>query len=343
MKLTKFEYSHLADFVRGLSNSQFHAGDRLNVKHLDPGGDALDLQDLGEEPLQKLVNVLPSGKAAKITSPVLKAVRHKVKTALLGIRRPLLDPEHWPKVLRRMHKVSLARSGLRQGPMGQIFVLHDKGMQVSLGGTHIWDERNAGDLVIMGRWHEITAEIGKAGGALQCKSKLSGSANDVNAEFDRMYGSLPGDDPGWSPNDGMPFYVSCSAGPMFRPTNDEKEGEVVLNLPGELVKLAAGAVAGIAGGAIPTGYGLEGTAGAVMGALGAAKDAIDVGRDPARWAKDAISEAVARDKAFDKTILTVTIGITPSDSKYVSTGKTQLGWQEVLDFTLKAIQLRHRG
>jgi hypothetical protein len=74
-----------------------------------------------------------------------------------------------------------------------------------------------------------------------------------------------------------------------------------------------------------------------MDALGAAKSVVEVGKDPATWAYDAVGQHAGRHKSFDKTIFTVTIGITPGDEKYVTTSTTSLDSMTLLQFTLKAL------
>ena len=327
MKLGKLEYASLDKFLGTLVMTQFMLKYRLEVHTLNPDGQNKDLQALSQECLQQLVNVLPSGKVAKVTSPVLKSVRSKVKEALKFVRRPHLDPESWPKVFRRNTKLSNARAGIFEGPSGMLMRLNDQAMAVGLNGVHVWDERNAGELIIMGKWFEISTEIGKSRG-LQLKSELNGTAGDVNAEFDKMYGSMRGDAEGGIDGlDEMPFYVSCQGGQQFQCT--EKQAEVVADPRNEIVQLVGAKVAFLAGNVNVGGPQWASTARTGLDYVGLTADMIGKARD---------SLSGGPQKITDHTIYTVVIGTSPAAPKYVSTNTTVLNSDSLLRFTLDALQ-----
>ena len=338
MQLNKPQYSALCSFIRSLSMGQFNAQHRGAVLGLDPNGAHKHLKAIAPETLQQLLNVLPSGKVAKITSPVLKSIRHAVKQDLLYVRRPHLDKDHWPKIIRRQTKMNNARAGLFAGPGGMTLKLHDKGMSVPLRGTHRWNDKNGGELILMGHWYEIMAEIGKAIGGVRLVSELDGMANDVNAEFDRKYGSMPGDDQRgveavWT----MPFYISYESGPQFECVGEE--GETVLDPRGDIVRLVGSKVAGVAGNIdAPLDFAAYGRTG--LDVVGVVVDSVQKARDEwkSRTVDDGPPDGGRTDQQMDKTIYTIVIGTAAVGGRYISTDKTVLDGNDLMKFTLQALQ-----
>jgi len=328
MKLSNREYDSLFKFMKTLTFQQLAAKYRYEAFRLDPEGQGKDLQDLDQSTLQQFVNILPSGAMAKVTSPILKKVRSKFKDALKFVRRPHLDPESWPKVFRRNTKISNARAGIFEGPGGMLMRLHDQAMAVQLNTTHVWDERNAGDLIIMGRWYQISAAIGRARGAVHLKSELKGTQGDVNIEFDKKYGPMPGDAPGGLDRlDHMPFYVSCQGGQQFHCT--DSQGEVVADPRTEIVKLVGGKIAGVAGN-----FNVVGPQWASDARTGL--DVIALGKDVFDKARDALSSDT--ETITDNTIYTVVVGTSPATRNYVATDSTSLEWDALLYHTLTAME-----
>ena len=330
MKLNKLEFDALAALFKKTGKETAGPGLRLAVARLDPSKQHADMTKLDPAMLRQLVNLLPSGRAAHLHSPILHHIRQKAKTALLRANRPHLDPNSWPKVYRMLTKMNVRRAGLREGPNHMIYKLNPKGMAVKLG-THTWDEGNAGDLVVMGRWSDITKAIADAGSGLGMKVAFDDIyAGDVNVEHDRMYGSMPGDAPGGLKHiDKMNLFVSCETGPSWQQTDDE--GEVVLDAAKELVKTGAGAVTGLAGNFANLGGALE--------VLDLAKDVYDspvvqLPLEGAAKLKDHIR--MKRAERPDKAMFTLTIGIGPVGRFAIDTGKAQLGGKEFLNYASMA-------
>ena len=328
MKLNKIEYGALETLFQKTGADKAGPGLRLAVARLNPSREHADMTKLDPGMLRQLVALLPSGRAATLHSPILHHVRQKAKKAMLRAQRPHLDPNSWPKVYRMLTKMNVKRAGLREGPNHLIYKLNPKGMAVRLG-THTWDESNAGDLVIMGRWSDISKAIADAGSGLNMKVAFDDIyAGDVNVEFDRMYGDKEVQK-GLKHIDKMTLFVSCETGPSWQQTDDE--GEVVLDASKELVELAGGAVAGLAGNFAN----LEGP----LELADLAKDVYDspVVQLPIEGAiklKDHIK--MKRAERPDKAMFTLTIGVGPVGRFAIDTGKAQLSGKEFLNYASMA-------
>ena len=196
-----------------------------------------DLSRLSEQQLRHLRDALPSGRSQHVFSPIVHGVRQKIKKTLLHGPRPHLDPNHWPKVFRKINNNS--QQGLQDFSGGQLGVLHDKAMSIPLKGTFKWTQRQFGELIIMGSWTDISTAVGKAAG-LEFKLDFGDIyAGDVNVQFDQMYTDEK------IPEDDMCLYVTYIPGAAFAPSDDE--GRVVADPRGDIVKVAGSKVAAVAG------------------------------------------------------------------------------------------------
>jgi len=204
----------------------------LPFRNLVLGG--LELSQLDDATLRQLIGYLPTNSFLTKSS---YAVRGKIKDTLLYRARPHMDPDVWPKVFRKINNNS--RSGLRDFGGGQLGVLNDKAMSMPLRGTFAWNEREFGELIIMGTWKDIAGAIGKAKDLSFVVNFDDIYKGDVNVEFDRMYTDRK------IPLDDLAIVVTYIPSLGFEPTTEE--GRVVLDPRGELVQAAGGAVSGFAG------------------------------------------------------------------------------------------------
>ena len=328
MKLNKIEYGALATLLKRTDATAAGPGLRLAVARLDPEGQHADMTKLDPQMLRQLIDLLPRGIASNVHSPILHEVRQKAKKGLLRVNRAHLDPNSWPKVYRMITKVNVLREGLQRGPNQMIMKLNPKGMAVRLG-THTWDERNSGDLVVMGRWSDITKAIADAGSGLNMQVAFDDMfAGDVSVEFDRMYGSDTVQAE-LKQTEKMTLFVSCETGPTWQQTDDE--GKVVLDSSKELAKTGANATAGLAGNLA--------TLGEVEELVEVAKDIYDspLVQKPLEGAiklKDHIK--MKRAERPDKAMFSLTVGLGPVGSFAIDTGKTQLSEKEFLNYASMA-------
>lgn len=330
MRITKREYKSLVSHIRKQSSSDVSLVLKIRIVNLDPEKNNCDLNTLGPENLLKLIQLLPHGHGTSLTSPVLTEVKKKARTSLAGLRVPHLDPESWPQIYRMQMRLNNNRGGIKAGPLGQYYKLNPKGLSLRppLRGERTWTTTEAGDLHIMGPWADVIRMLGSSGAIFTAKFGDMFD-NDVNVEFDRMYGAPKGDAPGWFEHiSAVPLYVSVSNGALFSKTDNE--GEVVLNAPGEIVALVGKKITGIAGAAGPTGF--------VNKALNFTSEVKAVIENPVVPIIEMgmKANAVQKVEKLNKTLCTVTIGIGPIGRNY-KVGASSMTANEVL---ILAQQLR---
>ena len=93
-------------------------------------------------------------------------------------------------------RLNNSRSGIRAGPVGQFYKLNPKGLSLKppLRGERTWTTTEAGDLNIMGPWSDVSSMLGAS--SARFKAQFGDMFdNDVNVEFDRMYGPPKGEAP----------------------------------------------------------------------------------------------------------------------------------------------------
>ena len=307
-KISSSEYNAVISYFKKLSNTKFPLLMRAEFARLASA--SYNLASLPEATCRRLQNALPSGHTHILRSPHLHSVRQKCKTALKYMARPHLDPDHWPKVFRKINNNS--RAGLRDFGGGQLGVLNDKAMAMPLNGTFSWNEKKFGELIVMGPWSNISEAIGSAGRGLEFKVDFGDIyAGDVNVEFDRMYRDEDG------PKDDMGIVVSYLPGAAFGTTDEE--GEVVLDPRGELVELGAGAVAGIAG----AGAQLKGA----LEVAGLVKDGVDLaGKMKDNFGVKLTSNATDKDK-YTFVVSLFAVG----DYRSRNTGEKSISGSDFLD------------
>ncbi|NND72160.1 MAG: hypothetical protein HKN43_11355 [Rhodothermales bacterium] len=308
MKITSKEYQQVVEYVKKLPiTTRFNAADRMALQKLTSTG--YDLATLEDSMLRRLVELLPSGRVQHVASPYLHSVRQKGKQTLVFRARPHLNPDHWPKIYRKINNND--RAGLRAFGGGQLGVLNDKATSIPLRGSIVWNESKFGELIIMGPWSVVSATIAAAGQGLSLEFGFGDIyAGDVNVEFDRMYTDekTPADDRG--------FVVSCMPGSAFSATDEE--GEVVLDARGALVDATGGAVAGLAGGGVQLSGGLE--------IAGVVKDSIELAAN--------MSEKLGvklKASNTNKDMFTFVVSLFPvGDYPHHKTGKQKLSGSELL-------------
>ena len=196
MRITKREYKSLASHIKKQSSSDVSTGLRLKISNLNPEKFNYDLNTLGPENLTRLIQLLPHGKGTSLTSPILTEVKKKARTSLAGLRVPHLDPESWPQIYRMQMRLNNNRGGIKAGPLGQYYKLNPKGLSLKppLRGERTWTTTEAGDLNIMGPWSDVSSMLGAS--SARFKAQFGDMFdNDVNVEFDRMYGPPKGEAP----------------------------------------------------------------------------------------------------------------------------------------------------
>lgn len=322
MKLTESEYKSLVAWMRKHNDVFLPMQWALVIGNLNPGRFHQDLKSLGRAKLETLIEHLPSGKTAKVTSPRLTSVRSKAGTSLAGLRAAHLDPESYPQIYRMMMKLNNSRAGLRDGTVGQILRLNPKAMSVRLRGEIVWDSSNGGDLHIMGTWSDISGVIAGGGDGLLLKTDFDLYKGDVNAEMDDLFGPLPDDDPTWAARKNeMPLVVSCQLGAVWSKTDNE--GEVVLNAPREVIQLVAGRAVGVLG-QIPAAT-IQSVTLDTIGTVG--PPAVDAGR--------AIHSAMKTVNP-NKALYTVTVGIGPVGEHYAIADDNEIDGRELLRLAREA-------
>jgi hypothetical protein len=227
-------------------------------------------------------------------------------------------------------RLNNSRDGIKAGPIGQFYKLNPKGLSLKspLRGERIWTTTEAGDLNIMGPWSDVSGMLGASSARFTAKFENM-FENDVNVEFDRMYGPPKGDAADWFKHiSAMPLYVTVTNGALFSKT--DKEGEVVLNAPGEIVALVGNKITGIAGAAGPESLGNK-----VLDVISEIKGAIEDHVVPAiELGMEAFS--VHKEEKLKKTLCTVTVGIAPIGPNY-KVGTASMSAADVLNL---ARQLR---
>jgi hypothetical protein len=323
MKLTRKEYSALESKIKKESVRDVPVFMRLKILSLNPRGSNEHLQYLGSDWLKKLISLLPSGYTKYISSQ-LQSVREKAKISLLALRIPHRDPENWPQSYRMQTQRNNARAGIMKGPVGQYLRLHPKGMSVRLTGKFTWNEKNGGDLHIMGTWANISKAITDGGTGLSMECNFEDIyRGDVNAELDEIYGPLKGDNEEWweANKNNLPLIVSCQPGAMWKPTS--KEGQVYLNAPIEVIALVVERASGVIGSipkSTPFSVALD-----IAGQ--SSSTCIDIGRNLI---------AMQREEKFDKVLWTVTVGLGPVGDKYELAPSNELSGDDLLQLALRA-------
>lgn len=318
LSLNRLEWHALESWVRKLPPN----GAKLGVANLNPNRRAASLRAASQNTLDYLLRELPSGKLAKLHSPVLKSVRHKVKQARSYAIKPHRDPEQWPKIFR-IYAAPNAEKGLLIGPGGQVIQQNLEGLPVRLGQTHRWSSTRGGPLVMMGPPAILARHIMAAGAFEATSAAADGAAGDVNMEFDRMY------DPYGDMNSKedqrlsqMPLYVSAQASALYMPT--DKAGEVVLDQRTELVQLAASAFAGMLGGGVQhSGF---------MEYVSAGVDVLSTGKDMA----DNIRGGGGA--GLDKTRITLIVDMVPHGPHAVDTRLTTLDQTQLQTYSQQALR-----
>jgi hypothetical protein len=228
--------------------------------------------------------------------------------------------------------------GLMSAPGGQLVRLNPEMKKVDLSGIMAWSEKQAGDLVLIGHWFEITAALGAANG-LSLESRLSARSEAVDSQMDDMYGPLPGDDPGWlARTKEMPFYVSGKMGAAWVETTEL--GKVVADPLGDTVRTVVGRGVGVMGAAAPI---PGGAGGVVTTTLSAAKDLAGM-IGPAIVGKAKESREEQRKRDFDGSQITIIVGVAPSSRKYsLCTESTTLSNMALLKSAVDVTAMMWRG
>ncbi|MEM9781302.1 MAG: hypothetical protein AAF899_02395 [Pseudomonadota bacterium] len=296
--------------------SAVSAAARLDLLRLDPAGGHADMATLDDATLRVLEALLPHG----LTAPILRGVRNGAIQARRTAAQPHLEPASWPKAFRMMTALNNSRAGIMSGPLGQMIRKNPKGMPLSLRGRIVWNRRSCGDVVIMGRWADLTAALSNSG--LSFETKFGDTrAEDVNAQFDEMYGSLPESDEAraWRLKgmNAMPLCVSLEGGAAWRET--DADHSVVLNAPGAVMQVAAGRLAGLCSAVAPLPTAGLAETGIAADLLGLAGPSAATGA--AAW-------------RIDKALYTLIIGIGPAGPKYTLTGAETLTGLDVLAHAL---------
>ena len=311
MRITKSEYSSIQSYMKKKSLQEFPVFLRHNINALNPKGSNLDLNTLGADYLTKLIAALPHGTGSSITSPILTSLKKKARQSLAGLRLPHLDPESWPQCWRMQMRLNNSRAGIKAGPLGQFYKLNPKARSLTrpLNGTYRWTQSEAGDLHIIGPWSDVSKMLGSCGARF--KADFGDIyRGDVNMEFDRMYGAPKGDVPGdWlNKMQRMPLCVTVNRGAIFNPT--DKEGEVVLNAPGEIVNLVGSKITGIAGAVGPETLGSK-TLDTISEIKGVIEDHVIPVMEKGKELYD-----MKRDHDHRKEFVTISIGVGPLGSSY---------------------------
>lgn len=301
----------------------------------------VSLRELRSRSLRTLLDILPSGKLAKLTSPILKSVRHKVKKAQFYTRRPQFDPESWPKIFRLSTKLNGDR-GLKMGPNGIVYQLNSKGISTSLNVEFSWTESRGGALIIMGDRSQIMRVITESANFKASSASIDAYGNNVDMQFDRMYGDLSKEED--DRLNKMNLFVSLMPGNVFTPTTSP--GTVVLDARTEVVKLVASNIAGLAGAGIQ----IPNTpVGQVFQRIQDVKDNVEFvdgmvenlsGKNVREHVVDLHNKVKdSRDErpAMDKTKLTLFVDLVPQGKFAVNTGEQELSNEDLEEHFKKLV------